>query len=492
MFSSLSNSIVARMVLVVSLVFCFQAVAEDKRVVVGVFSPVTGDLSDIGAAQEYLVKKGFQEAGMLIELNGSSVRIELKTIDTKSKADRCRANLDNFKNNFPDGVAIIGPVQSGCVQNMLVTDPQIPIISAMSSATHLTHEIQPQWFFRANITDRERLQKLSEFVAQSKAYREKTPMLVYDSITEYGKGLMKDFLEIWGGRKKIDIRTVDDFVKDTTDLKELLSNKNLFLLGSAEKTLSVAKKIRKYELEEKIDALKIFSVGSPSRLSEFRSERLITIGEVDFGKSNSVLVEREFKRIEQNANSAGHTFYPTIYATSRYIVYNALKDAIRKQVGDDKERTLQNLDAEGLRGLIREELEEESFPSPNPFRPFKFSPNHNLEADFDYPIYQLGWELKRLNEVSDDRRWIELIEYNRDVRFLETPAIITVVGHNLSETDVMVQLKDSGGNIIRASEFNQDEPPRICRRLHFLRGWSNEQTQTLSPGDPGTGRAPCP
>ena len=36
------------------------------------------------------------------------------------------------------------------------------------------------------------------------------------------------------------------------------------------------------------------------------------------------------------------------------------------------------------------------------------------------------------------------------------------------------------------------EPLRVFRRLHFLRGWSNEQSQMLSPRDPGTGRAPCP
>lgn len=31
------------------------------------------------------------------------------------------------------------------------------------------------------------------------------------------------------------------------------------------------------------------------------------------------------------------------------------------------------------------------------------------------------------------------------------------------------------------------EPPRDSRRLHFLRGWSNEQKNEILPGDPGTG-----
>jgi len=33
------------------------------------------------------------------------------------------------------------------------------------------------------------------------------------------------------------------------------------------------------------------------------------------------------------------------------------------------------------------------------------------------------------------------------------------------------------------------EPPRVYRRLHFLRGWSNEQSKQIFPGSTGTSGA---
>ena len=44
------------------------------------------------------------------------------------------------------------------------------------------------------------------------------------------------------------------------------------------------------------------------------------------------------------------------------------------------------------------------------------------------------------------------------------------------------EINSYGFVIISNSHSNhKSELPRVCRRLHFLRGWSNEQTQTLSP-----------
>ena len=38
--------------------------------------------------------------------------------------------------------------------------------------------------------------------------------------------------------------------------------------------------------------------------------------------------------------------------------------------------------------------------------------------------------------------------------------------------------------VLRA--FKEFESPQVFRRLHFLRGWSNEQIQKIFPGNPGT------
>jgi hypothetical protein len=40
----------------------------------------------------------------------------------------------------------------------------------------------------------------------------------------------------------------------------------------------------------------------------------------------------------------------------------------------------------------------------------------------------------------------------------------------------------------REALTRRGESPRVYRRLHFLRGWSDEQDNEILPGDPGNGR----
>ena len=49
--------------------------------------------------------------------------------------------------------------------------------------------------------------------------------------------------------------------------------------------------------------------------------------------------------------------------------------------------------------------------------------------------------------------------------------------------DVALQLPTGSGKTLVGLLI---ESPRVCRRLHFLRGLSNEQIQKIFPGNPGT------
>jgi len=46
---------------------------------------------------------------------------------------------------------------------------------------------------------------------------------------------------------------------------------------------------------------------------------------------------------------------------------------------------------------------------------------------------------------------------------------------------------DAFCNALKARFNDQDESPRVCRRLNFLRGLGNEDKQKIFPGSPGTG-----
>ena len=82
-----------------------------------------------------------------------------------------------------------------------------------------------------------------------------------------------------------------------------------------------------------------------------------------------------------------------------------------------------------------------------------------------------GYWSETMSELLDTRRWLSHAQ------------MISWEGAQDPQIGLMVEY-----HAYHSQEW-QDywrESPRVCRRLHFLRGLSNEQIQKIFPGNPGT------
>ena len=451
------------MILIVTLFYTVfpQLVDAEEIVHIGVLSPTSGEGSPAGHAHRFWAYEGLDNVSH-IRQGGNIIMLRAVPWDTESLDKQCSQNVDDFLKEHPSIAIIMGPLRTGCMENILDQSKHpVPIVSAMVSGTALT-EKENKWFFRANVTDAERLRRLVGFIdTQDYAQQQESSILIYDRSTEFGKGLKEDFLELRPHTQSITIE--DALTKGGEELEQLVRDANVFLLGGAKHTLAFGRHLRQNVGTEVYDSLQLYTVGSSNRLLNFRSDRVTTIGEVGFGSTNSLFARSELDRVVERGRTQDYRFYPTVYLTARHIVPEAVSSAIAR-IG-----LAFNSDIQKLRDAIRTELERnEGFSSLTPPRRVHFSRKHDLMGDLDFPIYRLGWEMKRANMARQDSRWLELTAYSPDVSFGESPISVNVVGHNLNGAPVKVNLRKKDGNAISTQTINQED---VEQTITFHPSW---------------------
>ena len=450
--------------------------AQTNEVVIGVFSPLSGNSMHTGIAHRFWTIQGFNGAGNTLSSRRGLVNIELINVDTRSDDPLCGEKLQTFLQNHSNAAAIIGPVRSGCMEHMQQINASIPIVSSLASATDLTMTEQ-EWFFRANTNDRTRLQELLRHVQQSPdRYGSAEKILFYDNKSKYGLGLREDFAAL---EPNVDVFSIEQASETSFGLPELINGKHVFVLGNSSETLEFGRAIADSLLPDTF----FFTIGVSPRLREWRRDNTFTIGEVRFPESEAVFAMNERRRIEDIVVAERMRFYPTVYSTSRFILHSALESAIERLEGEIE------TNIEQFRSLIRDELRTPNeFQSLNPPHVLKFDENNDLEGEFDYPIFQLVWDLVPTPPLErPSNAWIEVSSPTSSFSFLESPITVSVTTHGLNGNQTELRLVDEDGTPVSTKQIENltdNAPEEITFHVIKQGEYHLEARHTLYPPEP--------
>ena len=119
--------------------------------------------------------------------------IQLRVFDDKAEP---AAGVAAVKSLEADAVAILGPANSGVTRNVISylhsRNLQIPVVSALSTATSLTENLQLPSFFRANVSDQKRLSTLLELIFGDDNLKPRRMLAFYEKADAFGEGMLKD------------------------------------------------------------------------------------------------------------------------------------------------------------------------------------------------------------------------------------------------------------------------------------------------------------
>ncbi|HXJ33785.1 MAG TPA: ABC transporter substrate-binding protein [Candidatus Eisenbacteria bacterium] len=420
------------------------------QISIGVISPKMGASSATGEAHEASIEFALGKRRQVALPDGQKVELRVVTRDDrgdpKIAAEVARDLVEN-----ENVVAILGPVNSRCTRAVLDATLDVPIISALSTAQSLAGPKRDHWFFRATVSDQERMR---QFVKLLKKYDEllAPPFLVLYEDEEYGRGLrdslgkvfdlgsatVRSWTEVASEPAGADASLNHDSLLRPEFIAGLPSPpRSIFVLGSNGEGVVLARQLDA-ALPPAFGKRLFFFVGSDDRLRVQAPENSLTIGEPTVLEEDTLdSLRDEFHRVSGQKPEA---LLVTAYEAAYYLVPLALEAALKGVHGVPAVPV--------LRTQLRDALEAGQFESLEGWRSINFDGGELRQAPV-VAVYRAQRELE-LVEIPDPPPYVD-IQVPRQAGFLVGPVMVRLKGHSVEKAHVTISRVD-GDNVRPVSE----------------------------------------
>ena len=401
--------------------------AQPFELLVGVISPKDGS-RQVGFAHQDTIEFAFANT------DGTVGPANLR-LDYRSDNGVPATAADEGKVLAAEGaIAILGPVDSGSTAAVLAEHLDLPVISALSTATSLTMPQRDRWFFRMTLSDLNRMRAYVTTLRKDSLISEPS-MILYDSTSAYGTGLNENMREALGMPNIVSLPWNDPRVGSLASSGSPPAM--LYVLGSGAEAARLARQID-LDLQThgaRAGTTRYAFVGDEAELRSLAPPGSVTIGEptlVDEAGSDIASLRRAYARTDRKAE----TFQVTTYEA--YQVLNAALSMLvakHPRPGELASRPIQELRTE-----LRDILENtRSFSSLEAWRTIRFQ-GGDVDGAPPVPVYVAESTLKVI-DVLGAKPFVE-IDAPEQAGYLEGSVTITARAHQGARLDALTIKRD--------------------------------------------------
>jgi ABC-type branched-subunit amino acid transport system substrate-binding protein len=407
--------------------------ATGEEIVIGVISPLDG--RQVGVAYQETVRFAFLNADGAIIAGNAAVPLTAMYENDEGNPQMAAARARELE--AAGALAIIGPVDSGSTQAVLDAGLDVPVISALSTATSLTGANRNRWFFRMTMSDAERMRQYVSTLRKDKLITG-SPLVFYDDASAYGKGLMTDLVAAlqmpdvapvaWRAMSIGAIGAIDP------------PPATVFLLGSNTVALQHAREIDAVLQAHggSPGAARFLFVGDDGDLRKSPPPGSLTIGEptiVDSAGSDIANLRESYAKITSRSVDE--------FQVTAYEAVEVVRQALAAVVADNARHPggFASRSKRELREALRDALEQGKFSSLEAWRSIRFNQG-DVQGAPPLPVYRANASLELL-EVPVPQPFLEVAAPDR-AGYLQGPITLRVTPHQVKAVPPLQIVRDVG------------------------------------------------